>query len=306
MTSNTYRMPFAQWVYYMARENVSAHGRILAIHAAIFDVTGNEELCSLTGLSLSTLDKWKKQLKNGGWVIIRPGGGRGVGAKVEPAYHETPVTFTDVSARDPEKFRLLDGDKPPAEKHTFSPETPPANTIVIAGNIAAKPPVSTETPPANTGVSSRALACLESSLREDSYKLEGVSEEKEDNPLTPEIALHAFNAYNDLAQRVGLPLARTLTPQRRRAIIARMREHGGPAAWAQALGNIDRSAFLQGGNDRGWRASLDFLLQASSFTKVVEGTYGNGAHAQPKETEFDKIGRLVREANERKHKEIAP
>jgi len=85
-----------------------------------------------------------------------------------------------------------------------------------------------------------------------------------------------------------------------------MREHGGPSAWAQALGNIDRSAFLQGGNDRGWRASLDFLLQASSFTKVVEGTYGNGAHAQPKETEFDKIGRLVREANERKHKEIAP
>ena len=58
-------------------------------------------------------------------------------------------------------------------------------------------------------------------------------------------------------------------------------------------------AFLQGTNDRGWRADLDFLLQASRFTKVVEGTYGNGAHAQPKETEFEKIGRWVKEADER-------
>ena len=47
----------------------------------------------------------------------------------------------------------------------------------------------------------------------------------------------------------------------------------------QALANIERSSFLTGTNDRGWRASLDFLLQPASFAKVHDGGYGNGRHA---------------------------
>lgn len=113
-------------------------------------------------------------------------------------------------------------------------------------------------------------------------------------------ALEAFNLWNDLAVRIGLPVARSLTPQRRRGIVARMREHGGPNAWRQALANVERSAFLQGQNDRRWRADLDFLLQASRFAKVVDGAYGNGAYARAaREGSTARTMRLAREAAER-------
>lgn len=100
--------------------------------------------------------------------------------------------------------------------------------------------------------------------------------------LAPDVDAHgAFEAWNALARRCGLPQARSLTAGRRQKLVARIREHGGMGAWAQALVNVERSAFLRGGNDRGWVATFDFLLQPSSFAKVVDGVYLNGAHAQP-------------------------
>lgn len=106
-------------------------------------------------------------------------------------------------------------------------------------------------------------------------------------------ALKAFHAYNELAQRIGLPLARTLTPARRKSLTARLREHGGMPAWNQALANVERSAFLRGKNDRGWRLDFDFLIAASKFTRVHDGTYGNGAHAMSHETSIQRMARLM-------------
>lgn len=115
-------------------------------------------------------------------------------------------------------------------------------------------------------------------------------------------ALDAFHRFNALAQRIGLPVARTLTPQRRKLLMARLREHGGIAAWDIALANVEQSAFLQGRNDRGWKCDLDFLIQASRFAKVVDGTYGNGAHGRSsgktEETAEDRTARLVAAAFE--------
>ena len=91
-------------------------------------------------------------------------------------------------------------------------------------------------------------------------------------------ALRAFESYNALAIRVGIPQAAKLTPDRQRKIIARLRDYG-LEGWDQALANVERSSFLTGTNDRGWRASLEFLLQAASFAKVHDGGYGNGRHA---------------------------
>ena len=133
------------------------------------------------------------------------------------------------------------------------------------------------------------------------YKKE---EEEREDAATPLAALEAFELYNVLAEKLGLPQARTLTPQRRKSLIARMREHGGIEAWKIALANVERSAFLQGKNDRGWRADFDFLLHAAKFTKVVEGTYGNGAHAGAKDdapvsSRKEKFAKYVEEAEEK-------
>lgn len=98
-------------------------------------------------------------------------------------------------------------------------------------------------------------------------------------PALPLEALQAFHDFNDLAQRIGLRVARTLTPGRRKLLCARLREHG-TASWQIALVNIERSSFLRGNNNRGWSADLDFVLQARSYAKLVDGGYGNGAHAK--------------------------
>lgn|SRR5262245_27055744 len=88
----------------------------------------------------------------------------------------------------------------------------------------------------------------------------------------------AFKAYNALAEKIGLPVASKLTDGRRKAIGARIRDHG-PDGWHAALRAVEQSAFLRGqnGGREGWKASLDFVCQASSFQKLIEGNYGNGA-----------------------------
>lgn len=91
-------------------------------------------------------------------------------------------------------------------------------------------------------------------------------------------ALEAFTAYNETALKCGLPQASRMSPDRERKIIARLKEFG-VDGWTQALANISRSSFLCGHNDRNWRASLDFMLQATSFAKLHDGGYGNGRHA---------------------------
>lgn len=100
--------------------------------------------------------------------------------------------------------------------------------------------------------------------------------------IQPPAIRAAFDAYNALAKRIGLSEAKLLTEGRRKAIKARLAEyHAEPLIWARALAAIERSSFLRGKNDRKWKADLDFMLQPSSFTKLVEGKYGNGAAHVP-------------------------
>jgi hypothetical protein len=122
----------------------------------------------------------------------------------------------------------------------------------------------------------------------DNNKLTSLADRPENNknPLPPtktkgpgaSDALIAFEAYNATALECALPQAAKLTPDRQRKIIARLKDYG-LDGWKQALTNIERSSFLTGTNERGWRASLDFLLQPASFAKVHDGGYGNGRHA---------------------------
>lgn len=118
-------------------------------------------------------------------------------------------------------------------------------------------------------------------------------------------ALQVFNEYNEVALKVGLAQARSLDPDRKKAIKARLREHGGLEAWAIVKSNIERSAFLQGRNDRNWRPNgFDWFLKHANFRKVLEGAFGNGAHADdsgpgPKKSPEERMREYV-EAEQRK------
>ena len=81
-----------------------------------------------------------------------------------------------------------------------------------------------------------------------------------------------LEAWNDLAKDCGLPTIKKLNATRKRQLKARLKENT-LDEWKQAFAAIERSPFLKGENKTGWRASFDFLLQPSSFTKLIEGQY---------------------------------
>lgn len=106
--------------------------------------------------------------------------------------------------------------------------------------------------------------------------LQNPTDSSEKEAAEPQPALrqdHVIEAWNDVAERVGLVKVKRLTPQRQRQLAARLKQNS-VEDFTEAIQAIERSPFLRGENDRGWRADFDFLLQPKSFTKLIEGSYG--------------------------------
>lgn len=88
----------------------------------------------------------------------------------------------------------------------------------------------------------------------------------------------ALAMWNEVASDLDLPKAQVLTEKRKGKLKARLQECGGLSGWVTALAKVRESAFLTGGNKQNWRADLDFMLQQSTFTKLMEGRYDNRTH----------------------------
>lgn len=97
----------------------------------------------------------------------------------------------------------------------------------------------------------------------------GIESSDDDTALSID---EVVEAWNQLAEQKNLAKIVKLTPERKRKVIARIREHT-IEEWSDAMSAINRSKFLCGENDRGWKANFDFLLQPSSFVKLLEGAY---------------------------------
>lgn len=82
----------------------------------------------------------------------------------------------------------------------------------------------------------------------------------------------ALEAYSAMAGVAGLAVPRVVTSGRRARLQAVIREHGLPA-FLEAVAKVGASSFCRGENERGWKADLDFILQAKSFPKILEGHY---------------------------------
>lgn len=88
----------------------------------------------------------------------------------------------------------------------------------------------------------------------------------------------AYDAYNEIADRAGLAVAQKFTPARQSSLKKRLKEVGGLDGWIVALEKVEQSDFLTGrkpGNNGPFHADLDFILQQSSFTRLMEGFYDN-------------------------------
>jgi hypothetical protein len=92
----------------------------------------------------------------------------------------------------------------------------------------------------------------------------------------------AFDAWDAMADRTGLAKVRVRSKARVTGLAAVIRQHGLPVL-LEAIGRVEASAFCRGENARGWRADLDFLLQAKSFGRLLEGHFDNRARGSPKQ-----------------------
>lgn len=100
--------------------------------------------------------------------------------------------------------------------------------------------------------------------------------------------------WNKMATEHDLPLCRAITPARLAKINARIRESS-LGEFIQAIHSIPNAGFLLGKNDRGWRADFDFLLQARSYVRVIEGFYDRINFQPPAVQAQQRSAKLARE-----------
>lgn len=81
-----------------------------------------------------------------------------------------------------------------------------------------------------------------------------------------------LDAWNDMAAKNGLPIAKVMTPPRQKRLRTMISQHP-PDDFATALDAVERSPFCRG-EKSDWKADFDFFLQTKSFTKLLEGAYG--------------------------------
>ena len=86
--------------------------------------------------------------------------------------------------------------------------------------------------------------------------------------LKPE---HIFEKWNQLAERIGKPKVRDLTPERRQLLKARIAQYS-IDDFVAVLAAIEASPFLRG--DKNWRgATFDWVMKKGNFQKILEGNY---------------------------------
>lgn len=71
-----------------------------------------------------------------------------------------------------------------------------------------------------------------------------------------------------------LPKVQTLSDARRRAMKARVDEHGIEAV-KKVFENVYNSKFLRGETENGWKCYFDWIFNPKNFIKILEGNYAN-------------------------------
>jgi hypothetical protein len=105
--------------------------------------------------------------------------------------------------------------------------------------------------------------------------------------------MSALDAYQAVAKRCGLTRVQKMSEQRKAKLQARLKDCGGLDGWNSALSKIEQSDFCKGINKEGWKADFDFLLQESSFIKLIEGKYDNRQiNNKPKQKPLPQVAML--------------
>ena len=84
----------------------------------------------------------------------------------------------------------------------------------------------------------------------------------------------------------SLPKANAVSGGRMTTWRTRWGDRPDEAYWVSVVQRLSKSSFCNGENDKGWRATIDFLLKPDTHLKTMEGKYDNGGtRARPKTRE---------------------
>ena len=86
----------------------------------------------------------------------------------------------------------------------------------------------------------------------------------------------AISKYNEAAKATGWPIVQRISPARKAALKARLKDCGGIDGWTDAIQKAVDSDFLCGRTDKSWMGfGFDWLTKSANFTKLMEGNYAN-------------------------------
>lgn len=115
------------------------------------------------------------------------------------------------------------------------------------------------------------------------------TEAEEDNEAiasSSDCVAEMVDAYHAAMAPAGCPRVAKITPPRKASALQRLKECGGIDGWRSAMARARASPFLTGASPSGWKADFDFLIQAKSFTKLLEGSYDartpSGSSSRPR------------------------
>lgn len=111
--------------------------------------------------------------------------------------------------------------------------------------------------------------------------------EKSSKPPSADVLPPLASLWNKY--RGKLPEVKGCGSNRRKLIAARWREQPSQEYWEEIIVRLVRSKFCQGQNQRGWRATFDFLIQPETQHKVREGRYDDKPGSES--MSFDEIDR---------------
>ena len=88
--------------------------------------------------------------------------------------------------------------------------------------------------------------------------------------------------WNAMAKAHGHRTVKLLDTARREKLRIRWQEPEFRLNWPRLLELIPKIPFLHGKNDRGWKATFDFLIRnKSKYRRILAGEYGEPVEADP-------------------------
>lgn len=124
-------------------------------------------------------------------------------------------------------------------------------------------------------------------LRDNNLEIEIEEEDKVNagKPATSFAYDYDFfrETYNSLCRK--LPSCRTM-PQKRKKAVQNFLKDFTQEQWEEICKAANESEFLTGGNDRGWKANIDFLLRPDKAVKALEGAYTRASYRDKYETDI--------------------